>query len=220
MSTLVNYTDKWSRDYTQRLTKLDLFKPEFAKNMSLAQKHDFVSYFYHIRGNFYKFLWFMGSFAPDTRYKESLQSNIREEFGIARSHEEWYLDFALSHGVDLKAEILEEKYNADFIKAYNKVHIDYIIKNSYDIAWSTFSAYEKLDNIDYPALLTLAIDMGASPKGLTFFRIHANGNHYDHTEPLLQKIWDQNSESVKIGFEFIASHQLKMWSDLNKVLLK
>jgi Iron-containing redox enzyme len=218
MSNLKIYADKWSQDYTTKLMQLDLFQPSFAKSLSLAQKQDFIRYFYHIRGNFYKFLWFMGSFAPDIRYKKSVQSNITEEFGVAKSHEEWYLEFALTHGVDLKTEIIQEKYNLDFIKTYNKAHIDYIINHHYDISWSTFSAYEKLDNVDYPALMAFAENIQTTPIGLTFFRIHANGNHYTNTEPLLEEIWNRDSSSVIAGFEFVACHQLEMWQDLSRML--
>jgi hypothetical protein len=215
MLTLSQYTAQWSEDYTKNLNKYKLFEPDLAKNMNIQQKQDFIKYFYHIRGNFYTFLWFIGSLAPDVKYRKVALGNITEEFGVSVSHEQWYLVFAAAHDVDLKAEIINEKYNLDFIKTYNKGHIDYIVNQDFDLAWSAFSAYEKLDNVDYPALQKFAENMGTATNALTFFRIHANGNHYDNTSPLLQEIWDRDPQKVMTGFEFVATHQLAMWDSLS-----
>jgi hypothetical protein len=218
--TLSEYTANWSKKYKQMLDKNELFQSGFAKNLTLEQRQKFIKYFYHIRGNFYTFLWFIGSLAPDVKYRKIALGNIVEEFGVTMSHEQWYMEFAAAHGVDLKTEIIQEKFNHGFIKTYNKGYIDYIINHDFDLAWSVFSAYELLDNQDYPSLQKFAKNIGTDTKSLTFFRIHANGNHYDSTHTLLQEIWDKDSEKAKQAFEFVAAHQLNMWAELYKQLQK
>jgi len=59
--------------------------------------------------------------------------------------------------------------------------------------------------------------MGANGKGMTFFRVHQNAGHYDTTSKLLEEIWEKDPQSVKVGFEFIAEHQLKMWREFEKM---
>jgi DNA-dependent RNA polymerase auxiliary subunit epsilon len=216
--TLSQYTNQWSVDYSQKLRRCQLFQPDFAKNLTLSQKQNFIKYFYHIRGNFYTFLWFIGSLAPNVEYRKVALANITEEFGISMSHEQWYIEFAAAHNVDLRAEIIEKKYNAEFIKTYNKGHIDYILNHNFDLVWSVFSAYEKLDNFDYPSLQTFATNIGTNGKALTFFRIHSSGNRYDSTSNLLQESWERDPKIVIQAFKFVANHQLMLWNDLYDTL--
>jgi hypothetical protein len=90
----------------------------------------------------------------------------------------------------------------------------------FELAWSAFGAYEKLDNVDYDNLYNFAISLGSSKKGLVFFDIHRHVEHYENIDPLLQTIWDKNPELVRKGFEFIGNHQLAMWSRLGEYLQK
>jgi pyrroloquinoline quinone (PQQ) biosynthesis protein C len=212
--TLQHYIETWATKYSRQISKQPLFDPRFARNLGLSQIQAFIKYEYHIRGNFFTFLWFIGSLAPDIRYKKVVMGNIQDEFGSLISHEQWYLTFAEAHGVDLSSEITEQTYNIDFIKTYNRTHIEYIIKSDFDLAWAIFCAYEKLDNVDYPTLQQFAKNIGTKPKALTFFRIHCNASHYDNTSTLLEEIWTKNPELVMKAFDIVASHQLKMWKNL------
>jgi hypothetical protein len=141
--------------------------------------------------------------------------NISEEFSLrSLSHEELYFKFADEFGVDLNSETITEENYLPFLKKFNKSHTDFLLTEGWNTKWATFSAYEKLDNVDYKNLLNLAKNIGTSAKGMVFFRVHSEANHHDSTSQLLQKIWETDPESVKIGFEFIAKHQLEMWKEL------
>jgi Iron-containing redox enzyme len=216
--TLQQFIEIKTADYQTKAQNLILFQPEFAQNLTLEQKQKFALTFYHIRGKFYKFLWYLGSFAPTKQYKQVVIDNLWEEFGQTISHEQWYYKFASEFGVDCKREILEEKYNYQWVKDYNEEHIRFILTKPFEQVWSIFGAYEALDNIDYDNLYKLAQNLSSTKQGLVFFDIHRRAGHFETISPLLQTIWDKDPESVKLGFEFIFEHQLQMWQNLGDEL--
>jgi Iron-containing redox enzyme len=218
MQTLSQFITNWSKDYQAKATKLKLFQPGFAASLSKKQKQGFVLTFYHIRGTFYKFLWYIGSIAKSKPYKDIILKNISEEFGQTLSHEEWYFEFAADFGVDIRAEILSQKYNFDWVKEFCDAHLKFILMEDFELAWSAFGAYEKLDNVDYDNLYNFAVGLDSSKKGLVFFDIHRHVEHYENIDPLLQTIWNKKPELVKKSFEFIGNHQLVMWDRLGEHL--
>ena len=220
MQTLSNYISEWVAGHKDNSSMLKIFDPEFIRSFNPEQKQHFVLTFYHLRGNFYRFLWYLGSISPSKPYKDVIIKNISEEFGHTLSHEDWYLEFAADFDVDLKSEILKPKFNFDWVQGFNDAHLDYILISDFDLAWSAFGAYEKLDNADYDNLYNLAVNLGSSKRGLVFFDIHRNVEHYEAIDPLLQLIWDRDPEIVKQGFEFIGEHQINMWNRLGEYLSK
>jgi len=215
---LNDYTTSWAGDYQNEVSKLKLFQ-KGGISWDLEKKQKFVKTFYHIRGHFYKFLWTLGVLATDTRFKKVILDNFEEEFGGGGpTHEKLYFDFAEYFEVDIKSEMVSEENNFEYIKKYNTGHILFLLKNNWNTKWGAFSAYEKLDNVDYTNLGLIAESMGANGKGMTFFRVHQDAGHYDMTSKLLEEIWDTDPQSVKAGFEFVAEHQLKMWRELDKEL--
>ena len=72
-----------------------------------------------------------------------------------------------------------------------------------------------MDNLDYVKLLEIAKNLGASKKGLIFFKVHSEVEHFDATTALLNESWKRNEETVKKAFEFIAKHQEKMWRQVS-----
>jgi len=169
-----------------------LFQPDFGKTLNLEQKQKFARQFYHTRGHFYEMLWFLGSLAPSFEYKKVVLQNITEEFGGKKSHENLYWDFAKELG------------------GYSKMG---------GAVWAAFSAYEKQDNLDYSKLYELAKNFEISEKGLFFFKIHTQVQHFETTENLLQKCWESDREAVKAGFEFIKRVQMKVWQGLSEEVL-
>jgi Iron-containing redox enzyme len=220
MQTLSQYSKDWTTDYQNKTSKLKLFQPQFAKNLTWLQKQKFALAFYHIRGTFYKLLWYIGSIAPSKQYKDVILKNISEEFGQTLSHETWYCEFAQQFDVDIKSEILDEKNNFDWIRDFNKTHLRFALTQDFNLVWAAFGAYEKLDNDDYDNLYNLACNIGSSKRGLVFFDIHRHVEHYESVDPLLRNIWENNPETVKKGFEFIANHQLAMWERLGEYVSK
>jgi Iron-containing redox enzyme len=216
MQSLQEFTNRATLDYQNKVKNLQLFQPEFAQNLTLEQKQKLILTFYHIRGHFYKFLWFMGSTAPNKEYKKVIMGNITEEFGSVKSHEQWFFEFAKEFGVDCNSEILHETHNHDWVKEYNNGHIEYILSNNWDKTWSLFSMYEMLDNTDYSNLYYLASNIGSTKKGLVFFEIHRNASHYDNCNDLLQKVWDKNPDDVVEACNFVLDYQCKMWERLGE----
>lgn len=101
MQTLSQYSKEWTLDYNSKISKLKLFQPEFAQKLTLRQKQKFALALYHIRGTFYKFLWYVGSYCPSKAHKDVVLKNLSEEFGQTLSHEDWYLEFAKQFDVDI-----------------------------------------------------------------------------------------------------------------------
>ncbi len=218
---LRNFIEKWSDDYIQQLKLLLLFNEKQQVEWNFEMKQKFIKYFYHARGHFYYFLWYIGNYAEDRRVKKIVLSNLEEEFGYAsKSHEQLYLEFAHSFNVDLSKEHIEHKFYHERIKEFNSEHLKWLGQHDNDKRFSAFSAYEKLDNIDYKSLTILAHNIGTSRSSLLFFKVHERVEHFETTEDYLLEIWQRSPEKVREAFEFIASHQLKMWGDLHDIVVK
>lgn len=210
------FIDNWVEEYTKEIKKIRVLDPSYTKNLNYDQKQTFVKLFYHLRGHFFDFLWYMGNNAPEKKFKEVILLNIKDEFsGHGPSHERLYLKFSESLGVCLKNEYFEQKYYEPFALEFNKKHIKWLTENSWDDCFSAFSAYEKLDNIDYENLYYVAKSFKLSEQNLVFFNVHRLVEHYSSTMELLKDIWIKNSKSVQKGFNFIKDTQLWMWKKLN-----
>lgn len=218
-SDLDNFIDAWDAEYLEKINQIDLFNASLTSKWSAPQKELFVRTFYHVRGHFHDFLWLLGNHATDKEQKDMILQNVAEELnGSARSHEQMYMDFAESLDVDLDEEIVEEKTYLPFVRTYNKDHLRWLKSNPSLKRFAAFSAYERLDNIDYGSLLNLVESFGTPRKGLIFFKVHHKAQHFDTTEGYLGLLYKENPEAVKESFTFIAEHQLAMWKQLSDVI--
>ncbi|MBX3486440.1 MAG: iron-containing redox enzyme family protein [Candidatus Paracaedibacteraceae bacterium] len=205
----------WEAEYVQELSKISIFNPEITVQWTKAQIEKFVRIFYHARGHFHEFLWYLGNHAENRDVKRIVLENIAEEFnGGAASHEQMFIEFAKSHDVELKDEYIDGKSYVSAIRDFNKGHLRWLADHSAEHGFAAFSAYERLDNIDYGALAKLAESIGTSRKGLIFFNVHLKAQHFETTEGYLEEIWQNNSEAVRESFSFITYHQLQMWRSL------
>ncbi len=172
--------------------------------------------FYHARGHFHDFLWYVGNFAPDHKQRQKVLANIAEEFGSSKSHEQLYFEFAQAVGTDLSKEVVGGENYLPFIREFNKGHLDYLHTHDWDGCLCAFAAYERLDNVDYRDLYILAKAICENESALTFFKVHAFVKHFDMADQGdLQRIWNASPEKLKNAFEFIADHQAKMWKALS-----
>lgn len=218
---LLHFLYKWDHDYSSSLKKIDLFNPLLTSQWTQAQKTYFARLFYHVRGHFHDFLWFLGNHASSKLIKDIILTNIAEEFNSsAKSHEQMYIDFASSHGADLTEEVIENKNHLPFIQEYNRGHLRWLTHQSEEERFAAFSAYERLDNIDYKYLAELASSLNTPRKGLLFFKVHLNAQHFGTTERNLSTIWGENPSYVKDSFTFIGEHQLKMWRTLSDTIFE
>ena len=207
------FLENWDATYRAALKTIPLFDPAQTATWSKAQQQLFIKLFYHQRGHFDDILWYMGNFAPDAESKKVILGNIQEEFGNqAPSHEQLYLDFAKSHGVDLTYELLEERWYLPFLREFNHGLLRWLREHDWDHRILAFAAIERLDNLDYPALKDLAVSFGTLPRNLVFFNVHVYVDHYQRIQELnFEKLWENAKGSVIAGFNFVATHYLGTW---------
>jgi hypothetical protein len=217
---LGSFLEKWDRSYEREINKIPLFNMEKTLRYSSEQKESFARSFYHIRGGFYKFLWLLGNHAPNKQAKKEVLYNIDEEFGgDSVSHEQLYFEFTKGLGLDISDEFLTEKSNFPFIKDFNFKHLEWLSKNGWSGQWAAFSAYERLDNIDYKNLLMLAKKFGVADDCLGFFIVHNNADHFDRAFPRLMDVWNCSRKDVENAFHFIKTNQIKMWENLSQLIM-
>ena len=212
-SSLDDFLHYWDQSYYEKVKDIPLFDSELTRKWTQKQREYFVKVFYHSRGHFRDFLWHMGNFAPDKKTKDMILENISEEFnGDSLSHEQLYLDFAKCLNVNLKNEFIEEKYNIKEMKEFNLSHIRWLNSHDWDYRLSAFSAYERLDVVDYN-LLSKLTDIEHP-----FFAIHRTAKHFEKTAIYLKKIWESNPYIVIESFEFIGNKQEPMWRELSNLV--
>ncbi|MBL0942335.1 MAG: iron-containing redox enzyme family protein [Alphaproteobacteria bacterium] len=217
---LKEFLAEWDNNYLIRAKHVPLFDSAFAEKLNHKQKSYFAKVFYHARGHFHNFLWFMGNHATNKLIKDIILQNIAEELGgNAKSHEQLYFLFAEAAGADIESEFVEEKFLLPFVKQFNKGHLNWLRTHDQESQLSAFSAYERLDNVDYVNLLQLVENMGIKRKGLFFFKVHAHVQHFETTLELLNEIWQRNQKKVWEAYNFIADHQINMWQKLSQSVL-
>lgn len=214
---LETFMNEWDLNYKEGQDAIPLFKLREEKPLNKEQQIYFAKVFYHLfRMSIQDILWFMASHAPDRRSKEIIIENIKEELGAkGRSHELLYVDFAESIGADLSNEYLEKQTYPEFAKNYNKGYKKWLLEHDWDGCISAFTALERLDNMEFSALLSLAESFGANEKALIFFKVHAQAQHFEQVSQALFPVWEKNPNKVKEAFTFVANQELEMLQQLS-----
>lgn len=216
------YVKKWVDDYRAKQQQISLFNPDLTAQFTLGQKRLFFERLEELRRHFNALLGELMAFAPTQVYKHALLANLKEETGVSddgrevRSHDELYNISARAVGVEMIHSIYAGRTRTPYGKRFNEEFSAWIIEQlavygaerGWNRIWGAVEAYEKLDNVDYPALLELAKSFGLSGEALVFFEIHVCVEHYEHGEKLLEGIWEKDPDSVHAGFEFIERIQL------------
>jgi len=214
-----NFLNNWDAQYKEAAGKIELFQPELTSSWNDVQKTIFAHVFYHARGHFHDFLWYVGSHANDKETKDIVLKNIAEEFNSsARSHEQLYIDFADSVGADTRKALICDKYHMQFVREFNHNHLKWLHEHNPDFNFAALAAYEKLDNLDYTNLLVLVKSLNVNNKGKIFFKIHSVVEHFAPTYDKLSRIWDESPDTVKKAFAFIGENQLNMWRKLSELI--
>ncbi|MEM6721125.1 MAG: iron-containing redox enzyme family protein [Bacteroidota bacterium] len=218
------FLSEWTKSYKQELEKVPMFNIDLTKNWSINQKKKFAKAFQHIRGHCAEFFWHVGSFSSSSSIKKIILNNIEEEFGYHKnqskySHSELYNLFMNEFGCDIFDEIGYHSTYLDFIRKFNQDHLKWLSMHNYDYKFATFSAYEKLDNLDYEKLYQLAKSLEPKNKeSLIFFEVHFKVNHFENTSDVLIDIWEKNNLVVIESFDFIAKKQISIWSQLSDLI--
>ena len=105
-----------------------------------------------------------------------------------------------------------------YLKDYNLGHLEWLDRHNWHGKLAAFSAYERLDNIDYTLLENLVKSFGVSGRGLAFFKVHNKADHFDRTYDDLQTVWATDRKQVEAAFTFIGQHQTDMWGWLSAAL--
>lgn len=212
---LDTFVAEWLQNYKEGVEAIDLFNPERAETLSLQQRAFFAKAFYHARGHFHDFLWFVGNHTSH-EVKQLILDNVAEEFGgEGRSHEQFYYEFAAALGVDLTDEVVNETTHLPFVQEYNRTHLRWLASHDADSLLAAFSAYEKLDNPDYNNLYALGKSFNLGNRGLIFFDVHRHVEHYEATMNFLNQVWETSPKKVMEAFEFVGRHQMNMWQQLS-----
>lgn len=217
---LQNFLSKVDTDYRQSLTTIALYDPEQTSTWDKEQKKIFAATFYHLRGHFINFLWYLANFASNEQTKKIILDNIHEEIGIGNcfSHEKLYERFAKECGVDIHDEIVHETNYLPFAKNFNKSHMQWLATHGELERIAAFAAYERLDNVDYPYLTQMAESLNLSAHALTFFRVHTHVEHFESTLELILPIWEKSPDILINSFHFIYTNQLQMWNNLSNYI--
>ncbi len=219
LPSLLEYVHEWEDAYKNSISHIPLFNTTPDLGWTFEQKQYFCKVFYHARGHFTDFLWHMGNVAPDIKAKNLVLYNYAEEFGgHAPSHEQLYFYFSQELGLVNSEEVTDEQYYLPFLKDFNKAHLRWLGSHGWDGCLAAYSAYERLDNLDYANLLILTKNMGVGKKGMIFFKVHSQVEHFESTMELLNESWKRNEAEVRESFDFIASHQKNMWKTLSDVV--
>lgn len=213
---LQTFLEEWDYEYSKSINDIPLFQFKHELNWTPEHKQLFAKLLYHARGQLYKFLWHMGNIAPDVRAKHLVLYNYAEEFGEhSLSHEELYFIFTRDMGIASNDEVTDEKYYLQFFKDYNERQMNWLKNHEWDGCLGAFSAYERLDNVDYEKLLKIAQNLGASKRGLIFFKAHCEVEHFSAATPLLNEVWQRNEAVIRKAFKFISTEQAGMWKNLS-----
>jgi hypothetical protein len=143
-----------------------------------------------------------------------LARNLYEELGGGRTkpHNELYREFLASTGAGLEADLVEP----DFAGRFNDAWLEFAGGAPLRIALLGVAAYEVLDGPDYSALYS-ALSLSRPSSALTFFRIHAEANHFELFHDLLAQ-GTQSEEDIENDFEvaarFVLTWQKFMWTNL------
>lgn len=211
---------KSDADYHQSLSMLPIFNSQTTGAWNDNQRKYFAAVFYHLRGHFINFMWYVANFSSDELTKAVIMNNIHEELGLGNrfSHERLYERFANECGVNIHEEIVSEDHYLPFARDFNKSHLQWLSLHDEDERVAAFAAYERLDNMDYPHLVSLANSFNLSQQAMTFFNVHVHVDHFDSTLKLIIPIWKKSPEKLIQSFEYIFSHQYQMWSNLSEVV--
>lgn len=216
--TFFNFVQNSDVNYQNELACIPLFHQQKTSQWNKEQKKYFASIFYHLRGHFINFSWYVANFSTDEETKKIILKNLEDELGLGSrfSHELLYERFANECDVSIHDEIVNETHYLPFAKAFNKSHIQWLSLHDNQERLAAFAAYERLDNLDYPRLVEFGNSLNLSQQAMTFFKIHVHVEHFESSVDLLLPIWEQNPEKIKKAFHFIYEHQLNMWRDLSK----
>ena len=181
----------------------------------------FARAFYFIRYNFYRLNFIVGSRSgPDEIFWSGLVQSLYEEVGGggSKSHNELYRDFLKEVGVKSERGLKQPAFAVRFNQAWE----EYCINAPFEEALAGVAVFEILDQPDYALLFNVMKEAGISKRGLRFFGVHAQAQHFDFFQEIVARLWKhkRGQRSLLKAASFVNSSQRQMWSDLLNHLTK
>ncbi len=220
---LDNFLQEMDDKQVKAYQEMPLFDTTQTSQWTDEQRKYFVKVFYHTRGHFDRLLWTRLVYAPSAEAKKQILHYMAEEAGLPdvhggqnlTSHEILFGRFAESLGVELTPELTEDGYYLPFAREFNNGLVRWFRTHDWESGVVGFSAYERLDNVDYEFMYDLARSLTLPEKALEFFVVHKQADHFDKTSSELPQIWEKDPVKVRDAFCFIYEHQQKMWKNLS-----
>ena len=193
-------------DVKDRLRKL------FRSEVNLKR---FGGSFYFVRYNFYRHNFLVGArSSPNEVYWGGLVGNLREELGgnSQLTHNSLYRNFLAEIGIENELVLKQPR----FARTFNESWHHYITTQPFLHALGAIAVYELLDQPDYSLLLTLVKEAGISRRGLRFFSVHAQANHYELFQGPLTEVWKSKRGQLALtkAARFVNEMQETMWRGL------
>jgi Iron-containing redox enzyme len=181
----------------------------------------FARAFYFVRYSFYRLNFIVGTRSgPDETLWSGLVHSLHEEVGGlgGKSHNELYRDFLREVGVKSEQDLKQPVFAARFNQAWE----GYCSTAPFEEALAGVAIFEILDQPDYALLFRVMKDAGISTKGLRFFEVHAQAQHFDFFQEIVVRFWKHkhSRSSLLKAASFVNSSQRQMWSGLLSHLTK
>jgi pyrroloquinoline quinone (PQQ) biosynthesis protein C len=191
--------------------------------IDLVKKPDgckrFANAFYFVRYDFYRLNFIVGArCGPDERYWTGLAHSLYEESGGngGKSHNQLYRDFLSDVGVKDENTLREPT----FAREFNKSWVNFCTDSPFNEALSGLAIFEILDQPDYAMLFEVVKNADISPGGLLFFKIHAQAEHFDFFEEIVDTLGKTpgGRASLERAAAFVIQNQRMMWQGLLQCL--
>jgi hypothetical protein len=175
----------------------------------------FAEAFFFVRCEFVRINFVVGSRC--SRLEEEwggLARNLYEELGggYTKTHNQLYREFLSSAGGAAEGDLVEP----EFARRFNAAWLQFAGGAPLRTALLGVAAYEVLDGPDYSALYSMLTSSNPSAD-LTFFRVHAEANHFELFHDLLRQGTVSNQDvrnDFEIAGRFVLRWQRFMWAGL------
>ncbi len=179
----------------------------------------FAEAFYFVRYNYCRLNFILGERCGVNEFLwAGLAKNLIEELGGRKgaSHNQLYRDFLSCIGANSEEFLRPPLFTYKFNTLWEKFCREAPLLE----ALSAIAIYEIFDKPDYALLLRVIQKTGIPERGLRFFKVHANAEHFDMFEDTIYWLSKQErgEEILNNGINFVLQTQRMMWEELLRSL--
>jgi pyrroloquinoline quinone (PQQ) biosynthesis protein C len=175
----------------------------------------FAEAFYFVRANFCRLNFILGERCGLNEFLwGGLAKNLIEELGGKKgvSHNQLYRDFLVCAGINSEESLREPLFAYQFNASWEKFCRDATVLE----ALAAIAVYEIFDKPDYALLLRVVQKAGVAKRGLRFFKVHADAEHFEMFEDVISWLSKQEAgeEIINHAINFVFQTQRMMWTGL------